>query len=760
MSYDFNNTNYKQFLLDLDKVKVKTIYARITALRFDESPIETIEGRVTQGSINLDGDSAVRRTCSLTIVANEFDYSNYLWGMNTKFKLEIGVKNTINSAYPDIIWFKQGTYLISSFNTSRSTSSFTISIQGKDKMCQLNGEVSGSLNASIDFGTIQEQDSNGNLRIYKIPVKDIIKNVVHQYAGEPLHNIIINDIEDYGLELLEYRYDVPMYLYRKIDSSIFTNITLNGDTPCTAYTTRTVSNGNVIYSGQIEGVSKFSDLKTEHLEMLVEPGMGTSKPAYVKASDGEWHIAKVETGQTAGYRLTDLTYPGDLIGNIGESVTSILDKIKNMLGEFEYFYDLDGRFVFQRKQSFVNTLWSPAQNNSEDKSQDEAYYESFATSSASTYEFSEGELITAFNNNPNIANMRNDYSIWGERNGISGAKIPVHMRYAIDTKPTQYTSLGIELTKKDGSFTDDGLKINNYNLKHGTALTGQVSQVYKIGVCDWREIIYQMARDYNKYAHVFDDFELRVAQANEGLYPSGRTGYEQYYIDLASFWRELYYPDKNEYIENAKKSARLSNPSITESELTTIASNASETYDNTYYSKNIEDSDSKKYWNKNVYEHPELLNFWFDFLDTEGELQQYNVKNVGSRTKPINDTNVKSIYFRETPNIIFIKDQQEQSGVSGYKYIQIQDDSMFTISSQGQSAKNKLDALLYQHGYCTETATITTVPIYHLQPNIRVYVFDSKTKLNGDYIISKISIPLTYNGTMSLTATKAAEALY
>jgi hypothetical protein len=85
---------------------------------------------------------------------------------------------------------------------------------------------------------------------------------------------------------------------------------------------------------------------------------------------------------------------------------------------------------------------------------------------------------------------------------------------------------------------------------------------------------------------------------------------------------------------------------------------------------------------------------------------------------------------------------------------------MFTISSQGQSAKDKLDALLYQHGYCTETATITTVPIYYLQPNIRVYVFDSKTKLNGDYIISKISIPLTYNGTMSLTATKAAEALF
>jgi hypothetical protein len=44
-----------------------------------------------------------------------------------------------------------------------------------------------------------------------------------------------------------------------------------------------------------------------------------------------------------------LTYPGDLIGAVGEAITSILDKIKNMLGEFEYFYDLDGRFVFQKK---------------------------------------------------------------------------------------------------------------------------------------------------------------------------------------------------------------------------------------------------------------------------------------------------------------------------------------------------------------------------------------------------------------------------
>jgi hypothetical protein len=146
----------KDFLLQLDKQKNKTIYARITALKFDESPIELIEGRVTQGSINVDGTSSVRRSCSLTMVAADFDYREYYWGLNTKFKLEIGVENYINSAYPDVCWFEQGIYLITQFNTSRNASSFSISISGKDKMSQLNGEIGGNFESSVDFGSIEE----------------------------------------------------------------------------------------------------------------------------------------------------------------------------------------------------------------------------------------------------------------------------------------------------------------------------------------------------------------------------------------------------------------------------------------------------------------------------------------------------------------------------------------------------------------------------------------------------------------------------
>jgi hypothetical protein len=57
---------------------------------------------------------------------------------------------------------------------------------------------------------------------------------------------------------------------------------------------------------------------------------------------------------------------------------------------------------------------------------------------ANSYIFKDNQIITAMSNNPNLMNLRNDYSIWGERTGTSGAKLPIHMRYAIDKKPTFY----------------------------------------------------------------------------------------------------------------------------------------------------------------------------------------------------------------------------------------------------------------------------------------------------------------------------------
>jgi hypothetical protein len=126
-----------------------------------------------------------------------------------------------------------GTYVITQFNTTLTANKWTIKIQGKDKMCLLNGEVSGNLIAETDFSTEEYHDLENDVVTYTdIPIKLIIQNVVNVFGGELLQNIIINDLDDSGLILLEYLNDNPAYLYRKIDTNEYKNIILDGSIEC------------------------------------------------------------------------------------------------------------------------------------------------------------------------------------------------------------------------------------------------------------------------------------------------------------------------------------------------------------------------------------------------------------------------------------------------------------------------------------------------------------------------------------------------
>ena len=68
--------------------------------------------------------------------------------------------------------------------------------------------------------------------------------------------------------------------------------------------------------------------------------------------------------------------------------------------------------------------------------------------------------------------------------------------------------------------------------------------------------------------------------------------------------------------------------------------------DETYYEIDLNynhDTTKHNYWHKDVNENPESLIFWFDFLDAEGsDISQYSVPMIGSRTKVVNDNEVKN----------------------------------------------------------------------------------------------------------------------
>jgi hypothetical protein len=92
------------------------------------------------------------------------------------------MKNEIDSNYPQEIWFNQGIFIITSFNSSTSGSTTNINISGKDKMCMLNGEYGGKFHAQIDFGKeeIVTRDDSGKAIITtnKIPIKTIITKML------------------------------------------------------------------------------------------------------------------------------------------------------------------------------------------------------------------------------------------------------------------------------------------------------------------------------------------------------------------------------------------------------------------------------------------------------------------------------------------------------------------------------------------------------------------------------------------------------
>ena len=913
------------FLTQLTLHRSRETFARITALTQKEQPIEYIEGKVTGGSVNVDGNSAVRRTCSLTMVAKDLDINSFYWGLKNKFKLEVGIKNNIDPRYPEIIWFPQGLYVITSFNTSQSTNNFTVSISGKDKMCLINGDLGGALPSSVDFGIEEYHDKiNDTVTYTSIPIKNIIREAIQNYGNELPGNIIINDIEDAGLELLEYRGDTPLYMFKNNITGQIQNMTINSNQKCYyaldkiidstrfsalqkdghGFHNYYVSLGNGTYelksifvNTQVAGTISDSYIIYDNLvdlEIDVDPTVISLDTTLNK----QYVLQKFEYGSIPGYRLTDLTFAGDLIANVGETLTSVLDKIKNMLGEFEYFYNLDGKFVFQKKPYHIVAPWGPGEKDNE-----VALNEEYSNRNQ-LFSLTDGTLITAFSNNPNLFNLRNDYVVWGSYKTTSGAELPIHMRYAIDKKPEKY-------------ITWDGIEYT--------------SQEY-----DWRELIYQMALDYRRHYHE-DDFLYTIAEKNPH-FEGGRTGYEQYYTDLEGFWRDLYNPNpelkdrtidiisarasQNCYIKNgfklidAKDIVELKNKyliedlyyynngqlysfigspicqlqketeywfknsdnewlcsktpeilnkyslknlyvqyiekfydknnlqlmtnadeqfymsgkdgneyvyvnyidvalsNLTQEDFSSIlyidsdlnqiqyhdeGNYTTELFQDLYSSNNIFaekisyitctdnygekitttindiqyyekysdyhlDGEDGKYWAKIVMTNPESLLFWFDFMDAEGsDLAKYSVPVVGARTKSINDKDVKSIYYREIPTTIFKSVNESGYEIqTGYTYIQLQPtmENLFTISSKGKSAKERIDELLYNHSYCIESASITTIPIYHLQPNSRILVKDPESKIDGEYIVSKLTIPLTYNGTMNITATKAVSNIY
>ena len=625
----------RDFLRALDKARVRTHYAKIELLDFNELPIAEIQGKITAGSISVNSSSAIRRTLTMTMAVDNttVDITNTenQISINKKIKVAVGIKNPLSrwiQTYGEIIWFPQGIYVISSVNSTRNTNSWTLSITAKDKMCCLDGSAGGTLPAMIIFHERYVEQDDGSILIEHPILRQIIYEAVNHYGGEAPEKIFINDLDDQVKMLVKYDGYKTLYF--------------NEDFTSCSY---------------IQDVN---------------------------------HMYPIVTGMDAGYEMTDFTYPGELVLNAGDTVVTLLNKIIEVLGNYEFFYDIDGNFVFQEIKNYVNNQ-SPL-NQIETAEQylpnlPARDYVRIYNNQQTAYQLTDLDTAAAITQQPKYDNIKNDFYVWGKT--ITETEIRYHL--SIDAKPL------LELANQY-------MWINSLGYYEFTETNTSPGVDYTLlsPKCDeWREELYRQAL---------------VAKTTSGF----GSGNNYYYEELLTEWRKLYDPGKSEW-------------------------------------------NTTNHWNPDVYDNPDKLDFWLDFIDTDTDLGKYSIGQIGRRTKVVNNNDIKTIYNKEVPDIIFIPtDAPNKSALIdhynsiGQKYFQLnsQFENFFSISATGASCYDEIRELLYQYLNYHTTISITCVPIYYLDANNLIYVEDKKSGIIGNYQITQFTLPLTYNGTMNISATE------
>ena len=380
MKRNYVYLNDSDFLEKINSDRQQTQYVKITLLDWEENPIEEIQGLTTGGSINLNGDSAVRRTCNLSMYVYKENYMritdpNNMISINKKVFLEVGLKNNTDKYTDyDIIWQPQGIYIITACGTSHSTSGITLNINLQDKMCLLNGTCGGVLPSSIQFDRYDTIDESGAYVTLRPTIVQIIRELVNHWGNEQLGKIIIKDIDERIKCAMRWIGDTPIYAYND--------------------------------EGQYH--------------------MTTNKSIAEQYAYTEYNW-----GEDVGYIFTDFTYPGDLIANPGDTICTILDKIKSTLGNYEYFYDVDGNFHFQEIKNYLNITQATTDLNNTHNEQ----YLVDISKGQNVYNFKDSKLFTSYSNSPNYSNIKNDYVVWGIRQNTEGIKVPIRYHLAIDSKP-------------------------------------------------------------------------------------------------------------------------------------------------------------------------------------------------------------------------------------------------------------------------------------------------------------------------------------
>lgn len=719
MKISYNYLNDTNFLKELSKFPVKTYFVHITVLSWDEQPVSAIEGRVISANLNIDGQSSVRRTANLSIALDDemtqiLDTENIL-SINKKINLQIGYYND-TQYYPeyDILWFPLGTYVIISCSISESDSGLVASLQLQDKMCLLNGFAGGTIPAAADLHLLDTLDEDGNpITIYPT-MYQIIQELVHHWGEQQLGKIIISDLDNRVKRVMRWNLNKPLYYIE-------------------------AGNNDFYFTSEEEWKTAIQEFENA--------GTTISTSVFSK-------------GRDIGYVYTDFTYPGELIADAGSSVTDNLDKIIQVLGNYEYFYDLDGNFIFQEKKNFLNNAQSYyilqakneaqlvpdyiASQNGQNKLM--AYLINM-TSGTSSFTFEDSQLIKSYSNTPQYGAIKNDFVIWGVRT-TEDYQIPLRYHLAIDVTPRIKEDKYLMFNYKE-------YEIDKYG-------------IWKMPILIVKSLEEEDAKTYSNPRIIAD-----------GL-PTPESSMGQYYVikeNESSNYKIKYSKKQNgiwiwkEYDANVE--TIWAEDWRTQLLLEGAAAQTRGLESNYYYPElkvewpKIYDLVNCKYYDQ-VLEHPTEINYFLDFINGgNSRITEISVKNIGRRSFVADKgKNVNCVFEEWIPDIILlnlgdedVQERREEAEARNQKYSQVSSDIYNNLDIGGvhYSAYEEIRQTLHEFTNYNESISIQTVPLYFLEPNTRISINNPNSAIIGDYIINSMSFSLDSEGLLTINASKAVE---
>ena len=329
---------------------------RIDVYDKDENYIDSIKCGLVSGSCNIDANSDVRRTASFVLIpqkkVNTLIEENSLIWINRNIILYIGVQANRDEDYT---WYKQGKYLIQTYDSTYDATTNQLTINCADWTCKLDGTKNGQLGALITSFPAYKEYYEGaednyyfdeveySRTVYHVEIEDyddykkgdyIVIKVPSDNEGKDW--LQINDLNPVKItDLITSQWVTPGamksgYIYSLLITSKDT-AALTSQIPLEEVYDGVPLNYYIIRDGVITALERLGDIHEYEIDDIGEyQAMPQYNPDY-------------ETYREENPLWNNIPY--DLEFSVGDTVQSILTSFRDLYPNYEFFFDENGTYV-------------------------------------------------------------------------------------------------------------------------------------------------------------------------------------------------------------------------------------------------------------------------------------------------------------------------------------------------------------------------------------------------------------------------------